>query len=127
MLSKSVLSNVYGMQFFEWMEYTEDLTFGHCEENNGRIYECVVLGVAKKDRQKGLGDKLVKHALNYAREQDCSHAHTLASGVFSQKIMKNNGFEVILEKNYEDFKDKHGNVLVEHDIHKTAQINVLKL
>ena len=32
------------MQFFEWMEYTEDLTFGHCEENNGRIYECVVLG-----------------------------------------------------------------------------------
>ena len=85
------------------------------------------LGVVKKDRQKGLGDKLVKHALNYAREQDCSHAHTLASGVFSQKIMKNNGFEVILEKNYEDFKDKHGNVLVEHDIHKTAQINVLKL
>ena len=44
MLSKSVLSNVYGMQFFEWMEYTEDLTFGHCEGNNGRIYECVVLG-----------------------------------------------------------------------------------
>ena len=42
------------------------------------------LGVAKKDRQKGLGDELVKHALNYAREQDCSHAHTLASGVFSQ-------------------------------------------
>ena len=32
------------MQFFEWMEYTEDLTFGHCEGNNGRIYECVVLG-----------------------------------------------------------------------------------
>ena len=44
MLSKSVLSNVYGMQFFEWMEYTEDLTFGHCEGNNGRIYEGVVLG-----------------------------------------------------------------------------------
>ena len=44
MLSKSVLSNVYGMQFFEWMEYTEDLKFGHCEGNNGRIYECVVLG-----------------------------------------------------------------------------------
>ena len=86
-----------------------------------------ISGVVKKDRKKGLGDKLVKHALNYAREQDCSHAHTLASGVFSQKIMKNNGFEVILEKNYEDFKDKHGNVLVEHDIHKTAQINVLKL
>ena len=44
MLSKNVHSNVYGMQFFEWMEYTEDLTFGHCEGNNGRIYEGVVLG-----------------------------------------------------------------------------------
>ena len=43
-VSKSVLSNVYGMQFFEWMEYTEDLTFGHCDGNNGRIYEGVVLG-----------------------------------------------------------------------------------
>jgi N-acetylglutamate synthase-like GNAT family acetyltransferase len=43
-----------------------------------------ILGVVKKDRKKGLGDKLVKHALNYAREQDCSHAHTLASGIFSQ-------------------------------------------
>ena len=70
---------------------------------------------------------LVKHALNYAKEQDCSHAHTLASGLFSQKIMENNGFKVILEKKYEDFKDNHENVLIDHDIHKVAQINVLKL
>ena len=41
--------------------------------------------------------------------------------------MKNNGFEIILEKKYDDFKDKHGNILVHHEIHKTAQINVLKL
>ena len=56
MLSKSVLSNVYGMQFFEWMEYTEDLTFGHCEENNGRIYECVVLGQYCESMKIGIQD-----------------------------------------------------------------------
>ena len=40
-----------------------------------------------------------------------------------QKIMTNNEFEIFLEKKYEEFKDKHWNVLVNHDIHKTAQIN----
>ena len=87
----------------------------------------LLLGVAKKVRQQGLGDKLVKHALNHAKEQDCRHAHTLVSGVFSQKIMKNNGFKIILEKKYEDFKDKHGNVLIIHEIHKMSQLCVLKL
>ena len=44
MVSKSLLLNAYSMKFFEWMEYVEDLTFGHCEGNNGKIYEAVVLG-----------------------------------------------------------------------------------
>ena len=87
----------------------------------------VLSGVAKKVRQQGLGDKLMKHALNHAEEQDCSHAHTLASGVYSQKIMRNNGFKVILEKKYEDFKDNDGNVLINHEIHKSSQLCVLKL
>ena len=107
--------------------YTEDRHFEHCDGNNGKIYEGVDICVAKNGRRQGLGDKLVKHALNHASEEGCSHAHTMTSSLFSQKIMKNNGFEVILEKNYEDFKDKHGKVLINHDIHKVAQINVLKL
>ena len=44
MVSKSLLLKAYSMKFFEWMEYLEDLTFGHCEGNNGKIYEAVVLG-----------------------------------------------------------------------------------
>jgi len=127
LVPKTWRSMTYATKFFEWMEYTEDLTIGQCEGNNGKIYEGLVLGVAKRGRRQGLGDKLVKHALNHAREEGCSHAHTLVSGIFSQKIMKNNGFEIILEKNYDDFKDKQGNILIHHEIHKTAQINVLKL
>ena len=127
LVPKTILSNAYFLKLFEWMDYTGDLTFAQCEANNGKIYEGVVVAVAKNGRRQGLGDKLVKHALNHANEEGCSHAHTMASGVFSQKIMKNNGFEVILEKNYEDFKDKHGNVLINHETHKVAQINILKL
>ena len=81
----------------------------------------------EREEKKQIFRTLVKHALNHAREEGCSHAHTLVSGIFSQKIMKNNGFEIILEKNYDDFKDKQGNILIHHEIHKTAQINVLKL
>ena len=89
--------------------------------------DLISLGVAKKGRRQGLGDKLVKHAINYAKEQECSHAHTCVGGIVSQKIMKNNGFEIKVETNYEDFKDKHGNVMIQHEIHKTCQVAVLKL
>ena len=117
----------YFMDLTNEIEYSEDKAFEHCKENNGKIYEGKVLGVAKKGRGQGLGDKLVKHALNHARENGCSHAWCGTSGIFSQKIMKNNGFEIYLEKNYEDLKDKEGNQLIYHEIHKTMQINVLKL
>ena len=127
LVPKTLRLFVYCGKCFEWMQYNDQSTFEQCEENNGKIYEGLVLGVAKRGRRQGLGDRLVKHALNHAKEEGCSHAHTLASGVGSQKIMKNNGFQIFLEKKYEDFKDKHGNVLINHETHKVAQINILKL
>ena len=58
LVPKTWRSMTYATKFFEWMEYTEDLTIGQCEGNNGKIYEGLVLGVAKKGRRQGLGDKL---------------------------------------------------------------------
>lgn len=114
-------------QFGEIYKYTEDLAFEQCADNNGKIYEGAILGVAEKGRGKGLGDRLVKHAINYAKENGCSHAHACTTGKFSQAIFKKNGFDVYFEKSYEDWKDKDGNVIIQHDIHKVCQINVLKL
>ena len=109
------------------MEYSEDRAFKQCEDHNGKIFEALILGVAKKGRRKGLGDRLVKHIINHAREEGCSHVHCCTTGMFSQKIMKNNGFEIIVEKKYEDFKDNKGNQIIVDEIHKTCQINTLKL
>ena len=46
LVPKSLILGTYSMNFFEWMNYTEDLTFDQCQGNNGRIYEGLVLGKA---------------------------------------------------------------------------------
>ena len=47
MVPKSMCSAIYCGKLYEWMEYTEDLTFGRCEGNNGKIYEVLLIGVGK--------------------------------------------------------------------------------
>ena len=54
LVPKTWRSMTYATKFFEWMEYTEDLTIGQCEGNNGKIYEGLVLGVAKRGRRQGM-------------------------------------------------------------------------
>ena len=122
-----MLSVCYAGKFFDWFDCNEEKTFERCKDNNGKIYEGYFLGVCKKGRHLGLGEKMVQCAIDYARNQDCSHCFCLTSGIYSQKIMKKKGLEVVVEKNYEDFKDKHGNVLIKNETHKTGQVNVLKL
>ena len=85
------------------------------------------LGVARQARGQGLGDKLLKKSLEYAREKNCSHSAILATGIYSQRIIRNNGFQVVKEKPYDGFKDKHGNVVIKDEVHKTCQVLVLKL
>ena len=127
LVPKTVQRFYYLMQFSHLFHATEDEAFEHCVGNNGKIYEGAILGVSRNFRQKGLGNKLVKHSLVHAKEIGCSHAHVLASSIYSQAIMKKNGFKVIFEKNFSEWEDKHGNVIIQHQIHKSAQMNVLKL
>ena len=54
LVPKALLTSAYAAKFFEWMDYTEDLTHGQCEGNNGKIYEGLVLGVAKRGRRQGM-------------------------------------------------------------------------
>ena len=111
----------------EYMDYSTEKCFVDCQDNNGRIYIGMSLGVARCGRGKGLGDKLLKKSLEYAREQNCSHSAILATGIYSQRIIRNNGFEVVKEQPYDGFKDKHGKVVIQHEVHKTCQLLVLKL
>ena len=53
--------------------------------------------------------------------------YTLVTGIYSQKIVKNLGFQVLFEKDYESYKDKYGNVVIDDDVHKSAQVVALKM
>ena len=78
-------------------------------------------------RGKGLGSKLLQRSMDYAKEKGCSHMYVMATGKASQKIMRNHGFYLIKEKDYESYKDKHSNVIIKHDVHTSAQVLALKL
>ena len=114
-------------KFLEDIGYSYANGFDQCEDNNGKIYFCVALGVSREGRGKGLGSKMLKKSIDYAKEQGCSHMYVLATGKFSQKIMQNHGFYLIKEKDYASYKDKQGNVIIQHDTHTSAQLVALKL
>ena len=114
-------------KFVEEIEYSYINGFDQCSNNNGKIYFGSALGVSRMGRGKGLGSKLLQRSMDYAKEKGCSHMYVMATGKASQKIMQNHGFYLIKEKDYESYKDKHGNVIIKHDVHTSAQVLALKL
>ena len=127
MMSKKFIRMLHVSKFTEETEYKFSKAFDQCKENNGKIYFATAVGVARKYRAQGLGGKLLKRSIDHAREQGCSHMYVLATGKYSQKIMKNHGFEVIKEKTYESYKDKHGNIVIQDEVHTCAQTLSLKM
>ena len=125
--SKKMLKLLQVSKFLEDIGYSYANGFDQCEDNNAKIYFCVALGVSREGRGKGLGSKMLKKSIDYAKEQGCSHMYVLATGKFSQKIMQNHGFYLIKEKDYASYKDKQGNVIIQHDTHTSAQLVALKL
>ena len=101
--------------------------FEQCEDNNGKIYFGLAVGVAKKARGRGLGAKLLKKSINHAKEQNCSHMYLIATSKYSQKIMKNHGFVVIKEKSYDSYKDEDGKIVIQDEIHTCAQTVALNI
>lgn len=73
-----------------------------------KIYELRILSVSPKFRGQGIAKSLVEHAIDVGKEQGYKIAKTDATGIFSQKIMKSNGFNVILEKYYDKYVNPCG-------------------
>lgn len=124
---KTMLKICYFGQLFEFMNYGYRKAFEQCKGCNDKIYTGLALGTARSTRGQGLGQKLLQASLDYARKEKCSHMYVFVSGIYSQRIFRNNGFTVITERRYEDFKDKQGRVLVQDKVHKVCQVVALKL
>ena len=127
LFSKKLWKILQVSKFVEEIEYSYINGFDKCSNNNGKIYFGSALGVSRIGRGKGLGSKLLQRSMDYAKEKGCSHMYVMATGKASQKIMQNHGFYLIKEKDYESYKDKHGNVIIKHDVHTSAQVLALKL
>ena len=51
----------------------------------------------------------------------------MATGKYSQKIMKNHGFYIIKEKDYDSYKDNEGKCVISDAVHTSAQVVALKI
>ena len=127
MTSKKFRRILHVQKFSEELEYKLVNGFDQCQNNNGKIYFCMALGVARKYRGQGIGGKLLKRSIEHAKERGCSHMYAMATGKYSQKIFHNYGFEVIKEKNYDSYYDEDGNIVIQDEIHKSAQTLALKI
>ena len=127
LFSKKFMKILQVSKFVEDIGYSDINGFDQCSDNNGKIYFCKVLGVSRDGRGKGLGSKMLEKSIGYAKEQGCSHMYGMCTGKASQKIFQNHGFYLIKEKDYESYKDKEGNVIIQHDVHTSSQVVALKL
>ena len=126
-MSKKFRVILHLFKFSKEVGYKEVNAFDQCEGHNNKIYLGVAVGVAKQGRGKGLGGKLLKRSIEHAKEQGCSHMYLMATGKYSQKIMKNHGFYIINQKDYDSYKDERGNVVIKDDVHTSAQVVALKI
>ena len=44
LVPKKLRMEIYFGEFFEWIDYKEELMHEQCEGNNGKIFDCMILG-----------------------------------------------------------------------------------
>lgn len=73
-----------------------------------KIFETRILSVDSRYRGIGLGNELIKRVDDVARENGFKILKGDATGSFSQKICSKNGYEIIHELKYSDYKSENG-------------------
>ena len=73
LMSQKWLNVLHIGKFIEEVEYKEEYGFDQCQNNNGKIYFGLAVGVAREGRGKGLGGRLLKRSIDHAKEEGCSH------------------------------------------------------
>ncbi|XP_073831143.1 arylalkylamine N-acetyltransferase-like 7 isoform X2 [Musca autumnalis] len=73
-----------------------------------KAFDVRILSVDSQYRGQGIAKHLVRHSENIAKECGFKLMKADATGIFSQKILKSNGFEVLLEQYYNKYVDEFG-------------------
>ncbi|XP_037822792.1 dopamine N-acetyltransferase [Lucilia sericata] len=73
-----------------------------------KAFDVRILSVDSAYRGQGIAKELVKHSEDIAKEYEFKLMKADATGIFSQKILKSSGFEVLLEQYYNKYVDEFG-------------------
>ena len=92
-----------------------------------RILGDMVVCVAKDAGMGGIGAELVKQGEAVGREEGCHAAVATPTGLYSGKIFKRAGYEVVSEVMYADFKDENGELYLNDTREHTSCLNVIKI
>ena len=89
-----------------------------------KIYMGEILAVSESVRGLNLGRALTIQSIEMAKRKECEGYLGLLTGIYSQKIFSDLDFSFLKELAYADFRDKHGNVILdgtrEHTSMKTC-------
>ncbi|XP_013099863.2 arylalkylamine N-acetyltransferase 1 isoform X1 [Stomoxys calcitrans] len=76
--------------------------------NVDKAFDLRILSVDGQYRGQGIAKHLVRHSEDLAKEYGYKIMKADATGIFSQKILKSHGFEVLLEQYYDKYVDEFG-------------------
>ncbi|XP_039959838.1 arylalkylamine N-acetyltransferase 1 [Bactrocera neohumeralis] len=76
--------------------------------NVARAFEVRMLSVDGRFRGQGIAKELVRRSETIARDFEFKLMKADATGIFSQKILKSNGFKVLSEFYYDKYTDEFG-------------------
>ncbi|XP_016948630.1 arylalkylamine N-acetyltransferase 1 isoform X1 [Drosophila biarmipes] len=76
------------------------------------MFDVRILSVDSSYRGQGIANELVKRSVAVARKNGFRLMKADATGIFSQKIFRSNGFEVFSEQPYCKYTDENGKVIL---------------
>ncbi|XP_037933275.1 dopamine N-acetyltransferase-like [Teleopsis dalmanni] len=76
--------------------------------NVDKAFDVRILSVDGRFRGQGIAKELVRRSEQVARDFEFKLMKADATGIFSQKILKSNGFELLIEQYYNKYTDEFG-------------------
>ena len=77
------------------------------------VFEGEILAVRRTERGLGLSREMLRVSMEVAESLGCQTYYAGVSGIYSQRIFQDAGFQVLREVNYADMKDERGRTLLE--------------
>ncbi|XP_055388889.1 arylalkylamine N-acetyltransferase 1 [Condylostylus longicornis] len=76
--------------------------------NIDKLFDIRILSVDSKYRGRGIAKNLIEHSIKIAKEFNFEIIKADATGMFSQKLLRSHGFDIMTELYYDKYVDEFG-------------------